>query len=164
MTPTRFAIPALLLLLAGCGPAPFDAAAPYQPTQPQENRAFRQTYQYGAPTTTFDEFDRDRSDGATRDEPATNLPNPGGENPWATDPQNPVVTVCYSSALNSAQSVRATAKRLCPDGARLELLRQDSFLSSCPLIQPTRAAYRCRTEDGAAAAPQASAPDGSDGR
>jgi hypothetical protein len=157
-------IAAVVLVLASCGPAPFDAESPYQPLRPQEGRAYQQGYLASAPTTTFDEFADDRARGQGPDAPATVLPNPARENPWATDPQNPVVTVCYSSVLNSAESVRATAQRLCPDGARLELLRQDAFLNSCPLIQPTRAAYRCRTEDGDAAASQASGPGGDAGK
>jgi hypothetical protein len=136
---------ALLLGGAGCSMEPFDSQSPWVPNQSAENRALRGAAQGGAPRTAFEAFDRGRDTGGGAGF-STSVPSPGGENPWATPFENPVVAVCYGRLLNNAEEVRATARRLCPAGARLQLIRQDSFFNDCPLLQPHRAAFRCRTE------------------
>ncbi|MBK1697252.1 hypothetical protein CKO21_08320 [Rhodovibrio salinarum] len=104
------------------------------------------------PANMFDEFDAESQANQGQDPsgPQTRLPDPSsGENPWATIPQNPVVTVCYGSVFNGREQVREAAKRLCPEGARLELLQTSTLQSDCPLLQPSRAAFRCWTDDPA---------------
>lgn len=145
----------LILALAGCAPQPFDAASPWQPLeQDGEGRAYRSGLTASAPSNIFEEFEPGSPDSAAgRSEgPQSRVPDPlSGENPWATIPENPVVTICYGSALNNRAQVRETAKRLCPKGARPELIRRDTLQSDCPLLQPTRAAFRCWTDRRGAA-------------
>lgn len=140
----------LILALAACAPQPFDASSPWQPLQTTgEGRAYRGGMMAAPPSTMFQEFERPGQQDASAPSGAqTRVPNPlSGENPWATIPQNPVVTVCYGSAFNDRAQVEAAAQRLCPEGARLELIQDVAFQSDCPLLQPTRAAYRCWTDD-----------------
>jgi hypothetical protein len=139
----------VLLALAACAPEPFDATTPWKPlSQGNDGRAFRDGLMASAPSTVFDEFEpgaQRNADG--RAGPEVRVPSPGsGENPWATIPRNPVVTVCYGAAVNDMTQVRETAKRLCPKGARPELIQRSTFQSDCPLLQPTRAAFRCWTD------------------
>jgi len=141
----------LILALSACAPQPFDATTPWQPlSDTAEGRAFRGGLMASAPSNVFDEFEADAAtqSGQSPTGPQSRVPDPGsGENPWATIPENPVVTVCYGAAVNDMAEVRKTAERLCPAGARLELIRTGTFLSDCPLLQPTRAAFRCWTDD-----------------
>ena len=141
----------LFLALAACAPQPFDATSPWQPLSDRgEGRAYRGGQLADVPTNVFDEFEpnaRNRQSEAPSG-PQSRVPDPrSGENPWATIPENPVVTVCYGEAFNDRAQVEAAAQRLCPDGARLELLQTSTFQSECPLLQPTRAAFRCWTDD-----------------
>lgn len=138
------------IVLAACAPQPFDATSPWQPLQDTgDGRAFRGGMMAAPPATTFDEFETgNQSSAGAPSGPQTRVPDPrSGENPWATIPQNPVVTVCYGSLVNNRQQVEAAAQDLCPEGARLELLQTSTFQSDCPLLQPSRAAFRCWTDD-----------------
>ena len=138
------------LALAACAPQPFDATSPWQPLRPTgEGRAFQGGMMTAPPAATFDEFETgDPQNAGAPSGPQTRVPNPRtGENPWATIPQNPVVTVCYGPLINDRQQVEAVARDLCPQGARLELLQSSTFQSDCPLLQPSRAAFRCWTDD-----------------
>ena len=138
------------LVLTACAPQPFDATSPWQPLrQTGESRAFQGGMMTAPPATTFDEFETGDQQGAdAASGPQTRLPSPfSGENPWATIPQNPVVTVCYGSVFNDRKQIEAAARDLCPEGARLELLQSSTFQSDCPLLQPSRAAFRCWTDD-----------------
>ncbi len=142
---------ASLLVLAACAPEPFDATSPWQPLRNSgEGRAYSGGMMAAAPRTTFEAFETSRQQGQPEqgaNAPQSRVPSPrSGENPWATIPENPVVTVCYGAALNGMGQVRKTAQRLCPEGARLELIQSTSFQSDCPLLQPTRAAFRCWTD------------------
>ena len=150
---------ASLLVLAACAPEPFDATGPWQPLRDTgEGRAYRGGMMAAAPRSTFEEFETGQQQGQPeRGQPEqgantpsgaqSRVPSPSrGENPWATIPQNPVVTVCYGSVVNDMGQVREAAKRLCPEGARLELIQSTNFQSDCPLLQPTRAAFRCWTD------------------
>jgi len=140
-----------ILALTACAPQPFDATSPWQPlSDPGEGRAYRGGQMAEVPSNVFDEFEPDARNREANGPsgPQTRVPNPGsGENPWATIPQNPVVTVCYGTAFNDRKQVEAAARRLCPEGSRLELIQDSAFQSDCPLLQPTRAAYRCWTDD-----------------
>ena len=155
MTPRRItghirpirALPALALagaLLAGCGQPPFDSSSAWRPTSKTEGRAFTRGLQRAAPESNFAAFQPGSDEQG--DAPRSEVPRRGGENPWATDPRNPVVTVCYGGMLNSADEVRETARRLCPEGSELRLEGQDAFWNGCPLLQPNRAAFRCLTD------------------
>jgi hypothetical protein len=147
-----------LLALAACAAQPFDATSPWQPLEggTGEGRAYRGGQQAQVPTNVFDEFEpgaRDRQTAAAPSGPQSRVPDPrSGENPWATIPENPVVTVCFGAAFNDPAQVEAAARRLCPEGARLELIQTSTFQSECPLLQPTRAAFRCWTDGGDRAA------------
>jgi hypothetical protein len=146
-----------LLALAACAPQPFDATSPWQPlaADTREGRSYRGGQQAQVPSNVFDEFEpgaRDRQTEAPSG-PQSRVPDPGsGENPWATIPENPVVTVCYGATFNARAQIEDAARRLCPEGARLELIQTSTFQSECPLLQPTRAAFRCWTDDRAAEA------------
>lgn len=146
MSPIRAVLAAgLVAVCVGCSMEPFDSESPWVPTRSTEGRALAGAAQWRAPGTAFAAFEQ--NDGATSgSQLPTSIPTPGGENPWATPLVNPVVSVCYGRLLNSAEEVRATARRLCPAGARLQLIRQDSFFNDCPLLQPHRAAFRCLTD------------------
>jgi hypothetical protein len=152
---------ALTLALAACSPQPFDATSAWQPISDSgEGRAYRGGLMSSAPSSVFDEFEPDAGTDAPVG-PQSRVPDPeSGENPWATIPENPVVTVCYGSAFNDREQVRAAAQQLCPEGARLERLQTTTLQSDCPLLQPTRAAFRCWTD--AAAGPNGDAGDAGD--
>jgi len=130
---------ALAAALNGCAPAPFDAGAPWTPLQADDTGSFAGPQQASVPNLGFDLFDRNvpppQSDVARADKPEGN--------PWATQPENVVVQVCYGRLFNGATEVRESARALCPAGARLRLLGQDRVWNDCPLLQPARAAFRC---------------------
>jgi len=140
---------AAVLATAGCAPAPFDADAPWVPMQAAEGSSFAGGVRGAAPRMGFELFESERPPAE-----AVSLPRAGGENPWATPTRNVVVSVCYGRLFDSAAEVRATARELCPAGARLRLLSQDHVWNDCPLFQPSRAVYRClppeTAESGAA--------------
>jgi len=147
LTP-RLALAPLAVLgfvLAGCSQPPFDASSPWVPTDPGSNRAFTGGLQAGVPRSNFAAFETGEPTFEDEQAPQTEIPRRDGENPWATQARNPVVTVCYGSWVNDEAAVRAEAQRICPDGSKLRLLGQDSFWNGCPLLQPNRAAFRCDT-------------------
>lgn len=128
----------LTLGLSACSPTPFDANAPWVPWQSGEGASFAGDVQAQAPDMGFSLFERDRLPAET-----VSIPQAGDENPWATPIRNVVVAVCYGSVFNDAESVKATARGLCPPNARLRLLGQDTVWNDCPLLQPQRAVFRC---------------------
>ena len=132
--------------LAGCAPAPFDATAPVGPTADAGQRSFAGGFQAAPPAPRF-------ADASDADSPAeaVTMPGEGGENPWATRPENVVVQICYGRAFNSRDDVDATARDLCPPDARLRYMGSDSVFNPCPLFQPSRAVYRCLAPDSARA-------------
>ncbi len=132
------------LATAGCAPAPFDADAPWVPMQSGEGGSFAGGVRANPPRMGFELFESDRPPAE-----AVSLPRAGGENPWATPIRNVVVSVCYGRLFDSAAEVRATARKLCPAGARLRLLGQDIVWNDCPLFQPSRAVYRCLPPESA---------------
>lgn len=147
-------------IVTACGQPPFDATSPWQPTQSTEGRSYRGGLQSRAPRDNFAAFNADRTTDDLResyeaeqeaaegeDVNSEQVPSAGGENPWATRPDDPVVLVCYGNWLNDAEEVRAEARRLCPDNTTDMLLEaQDTFWNGCPLLQPNRAAFRCQTD------------------
>jgi hypothetical protein len=130
----------LAVLLAACSPEPFDATSAWQPSQSREGRAYLGGQQAEVPAGPFAPFDPERT---PREQAELT------ENPWTRPAGAPVVSVCYGRWANSADQVRATAKRLCPAGAGLRLERQDAFWNGCPLFQPNRASFRCVPPEGA---------------
>lgn len=142
-----------LLLLAvgaggviGCSPRPFDATAPWVPMQSGEGRSFSEGFGAYAPSGSG--FERFESQGVPAAEVA--LPGESGGNPWATRPENVVVQICYGRMVNSQEAVKRKARDLCPPNAKLRFLGQDRIFNACPLLQPTRAAYRCLRPDESA--------------
>ncbi|WP_300297794.1 hypothetical protein [Ferrovibrio sp.] len=65
-----------------------------------------------------------------------------GESQVANDPQTgrPYFSVCYNSALHSAEQVRALVRKHCADP---QLWRNRTDLYSCSLAAPARATYSC---------------------
>lgn len=146
--PVRKSLAALGLgVLVGCAPQPFDATAPHVPSGPAEGQSFAGGFSARPPGSAFETFEAQQ--GASGD---VRVPGRGGENPWATQPENVVVQVCFSSLLNTAAAVKQTARDLCPAGARLRLLGSDTVFNTCPLSQPNRAVYRCLPPDSGDAA------------
>ena len=86
-----------ILALTACAPQPFDATSPWQPlSDPGEGRAYRGGQMAEVPSNVFDEFEPDARSrqNDTPSGPQSRVPDPrSGENPWATIPRNPVVTV-----------------------------------------------------------------------
>jgi hypothetical protein len=136
---STFAAGAVLLALAACSPAPFDATSAWKPTQSREGRAYLGGQQAEVPPGPFAAFDPERTPRAQAERP---------QNPWARPTGAPVVSVCYGRWANAADQVRQTARRLCPAGATLRLERQDAFWNGCPLFQPNRASFRCLRPEG----------------
>ena len=79
----------------------------------------------------------------------------GGPRPYPTTPSkavkeavagapgNPrVISICYSSALNSPEEVLDEARYYCADG-EVTFADQDVFWTPCGLLQPMRATYLC---------------------
>lgn len=132
------------LALGSCAPEPFDATAPVGPTGDADERSFAGGFEAAPPKPRF----ADTPDADTpRDD--VEMPGAGGENPWATRPENVVVQICYGRIFNSREGVDATARELCPPDARLRYLGSDTVFNPCPLFQPSRAVYRCLAPDSA---------------
>jgi len=132
-------------MLTACAPEPFDATAPVGPTRDAAQRSFAGGVRAEPPKPRF------TADGAAGT-PAENvtMPGEGGANPWATRPENVVVQICYGRVFNDREGVDATARELCPTGARLRYLGSDTVFNPCPLFQPSRAVYRCLAPKDAA--------------
>ncbi len=133
-----------LLPPAACAPQPFDATAPWVPGQAAQDRSYTDGQGAAVPESTFDRFERDSP-------PAGSVapPGRGGGNPWAGQPENVVVQVCYGRLWSDRDAVDGAARELCPEGARLRYLGSDTVFNSCPLLQPSRAVYRCRRPESA---------------
>ena len=129
--------------VGGCAPKPFDATAASGPAEEAGERSFAGGYRAGPPKPRFAE-----PEAGPPAEDVT-IPGEGGENPWATRPENVVVQICYGRVFNSREDVDAKALELCPPDARLRYLGSDTVFNPCPLFQPSRAVYRCRAPDSA---------------
>lgn len=143
----RTCVLAACLAIGACSQAPFDATAPWQPTTGSSNASYAGGMLGSRPRPGFDLFE---SQPPQAPEEPVSLPRAGGENPWATEARNVVVTVCYGRLANTVNEVRQAAQELCPDDSTATYIGQDSFWNECPLIQPSRAAFRCRpvADDG----------------
>ncbi len=134
---------AFLGVLSACANEPFDASAPWLPTQPAEGRSYTGGMLAEPPAPVFGPFERERPEAIAPVE----LPHADGENPWATPPRNPIVTVCYGRLLNTAEDVEAAARDICPAESTLVQIGEDTFWNECPLLQPRRATFQCLTDD-----------------
>lgn len=129
-----------MTVIAGCAQPPFDANAPWRPTQAADDASFAGAATRRAPTLGFEAFETERPEAAEDVE----MPTVGGENPWATPARDVVVTLCYGGLINDSDEVEAEAMDLCPEGTRrLDRLGGDAFWNQCPLFQPRRVSYQC---------------------
>ena len=135
---------ALIPLLAGCTPQPFDATAPWVPSEAAQGRSYAGGQRASVPESEFDRFER----GAIPAESEAGMDQSGG-NPWAGQPRNVVVQICYGRIWSDREDVDAAARERCPAGARLRYLGSDSVFNTCPLFQPSRAVYRCLRPESA---------------
>ena len=131
-------IAAVLVALAGCAPQPFDATSPWSPLHPSAGRSFAGGQSPFPPGSQFARFEQDAPPAES-----INVPSAAAGNPWAQDAKNVVVQVCYARLWASRDDVDAAARDLCPTGARLRYLGSDTVFNGCPLVQPSRAVYRC---------------------
>jgi hypothetical protein len=138
------ALLAVLLPAAGCAPQPFDATAPWVPGQAAQDRSYTAGQRAAVPESAFDRFEREAPPAGS-----VELPGRGAGNPWAGQPENVVVQVCYGRLWSSRDEVDATARALCPEGAGLRYLGSDTVFNACPLLQPSRAVYRCLRPESA---------------
>ena len=60
----------------------------------------------------------------------------------ARDPTPRVISLCYSSVLNTPEEVLEEARYHCGDG-EVTLREQDTLWTPCGLLQPKRATYIC---------------------
>jgi hypothetical protein len=134
---------AFLTVLSACAVEPFDASAPWRPDQPAEGRSYTGGMLAQPPAPAFGPFERERPEALAPVE----LPRAGGENPWATPPRNPIVTVCHSRLLDSAEAVEASARDMCPADSTLVQIGADIFWNTCPLLRPRRSTFQCLTGD-----------------
>ena len=61
--------------------------------------------------------------------------------PWNQTPR--VISICYSSALNTPEEVLDEARYHCGEGGEVTLREQDIVWTPCSLLQPRRATYLC---------------------
>ena len=111
------------LSLAGCSTEPFQVSPPEQ--QPGTERLVvipppsKVTTVFGAP---------DR---------------PEGYGPFDYDPRPRILSLCYSSQLNTPRQLVQEAAGLCPQGGEVTLIAEDTFFNGCSIFQPHRATFRC---------------------
>lgn len=129
------------LAAGACAQGPFDATSPWTPGTGNSDASYAGGMLGDRPSGGFAAFESDASSGVAGD---VVLPGAGGENPWATEARNVVVTVCYGRLVNTVDEVQQAAQGLCPDGSKAVFIGQDGFWNGCPLLQPTRAAFQCR--------------------
>ncbi len=66
-----------------------------------------------------------------------------GLGPFDYDPRPRILSLCYSSQLNTPRQVLLRAGKLCPQDGKVALIDQDVFFNGCSIFQPQRATFRC---------------------
>lgn len=145
---------AMLLLLVGCALQPFDATAPWAPNEGSQGRSYTGGQRASVPESPFDRFE-----GNAVPAESVEIPDADEGNPWAERPENVTVRVCYGRVWSDREAVDAAARELCPQNARVRYLGSDTVFNDCPLLQPSRAVYRClRPESAEAESDEADGP------